>query len=150
MNKLLKFIVAGLGIGLVVAILAWNYINKKVADIADIKPRLECSSAEIIERTSSDTAAVNKLVDECIAIKGPVKKVSLDAVSCTIELGDTNSTSSVVCQIDQRYRDQFAQVRSGEELAIKGRLSGYTVDLDLGLGNTVELKNCTLHKNTTN
>lgn len=150
MIRLLKFILVGLGIGLVVAMLAWNYINKKVADISDIKPTLECSSAEIIEQTSTDTAAVNKLVDACVAITGPVKKINLDDTSCTIELGDTNSTSSVVCQIDRRYRDQFTQLRTGEEIAIKGRLSGYSVDLDLGLGNTVELKNCTLHKNNLN
>lgn len=150
MNKLLKFIAAGLGIGLVIAMLAWNYINKKVADISDVKPTLECSSSDILERTAADTAGVNKLIDACVAIKGPVKKINLDEASCTIELGDSNSTSSVVCQIDRRYREQFTQVRTGEEVAIKGTFTGYTVDLDLGLGNTVEMKNCTFHKSISN
>lgn len=79
--------------------------------------------------------------------EGLHQKISVDSNSTTIEIGDTNSLSCVICQIDSRHQDEFKSCKVLDPIAIQGFMTGYAIDNDLGLGNTVEMNFCSQFKN---
>jgi aspartyl/asparaginyl-tRNA synthetase len=89
---------------------------------------------------------LSELKDKLVGIDGNIKSIKNEANAIAIELGDTNTMSSIICQIDTRYTKEFNQLKTGEHIALKGIITGYTIDTDLGFGNTVEMNYCT--KNT--
>ena len=145
MNKktifLLLFALVGAG-----AFLAYKFVNKATKDFNDKKPSAVFSMNDLIEKSNSDTAALSQLKEKLIAVNGMVKKISKESTAISIELGDTSTTSSIICQVDNRYLTDFNNLKENDPINLKGVLRGYTIDTDLGLGNTIELNYCTLNK----
>ncbi len=131
-------VVAAMGI-----FIAMKYVNKPVNDYSNQDVKTTFNFADIMHKVSNDTASLIELKDQLVGIKGLVKKVTSDSISTTLEIGDTNSMSSVICQIDTRYKSDFTAFKPGDAIAVKGIITGYTIDTDLGFGNTVEMNYCT-------
>jgi Cu/Ag efflux protein CusF len=144
MSKKLKIFIGLLVFALIVAFAVYKYANKPNDDLANVKATQNYQFAELMDKTS-DTASLSKLKECVICVNGQVKKIDKDSSSITIELGDTVSTSSVICQIDQRHCNEFQSVKEGDKIAIKGKMAGCTIDEDLGLGNTIEMNFCTIN-----
>lgn len=146
MSKKIKWILGLLLISLIVITFIWKMVNKPVHDYSTQEPQKEFSFNDIMNKVSNDTASLIELKDKLVAIKGKVKKVNIDAESVTVELGDTMSLSSIICQIDKRYTNDFKNLKLDSEIYIQGIITGYTIDTELNLGNTVEMNFCTLKK----
>jgi len=146
MGKKLKFILVVLAVIVIAVIGAWIYINKASDDFSEKVPKATYTFKEIMDKTSNDTSGLSRLVDELIAVKGVIKKVTNDSTSTTVELGDSNTSSSVICQIDSRHQASCSFLKEGQPVCIKGKMAGFNVDLDLGLGNTIQLNYCSLEK----
>jgi aspartyl/asparaginyl-tRNA synthetase len=99
-----------------------------------------------MEKTTADTSALNILKDVLVAVNGQVKSITKDEKSATIELGDTTSMSSITCQFDNRHLADLTSVKEGSQISVKGNITGFSIDTELGLGNTIEMKSCTLNK----
>ena len=125
---------------------AWKFINKSTEDFADKKASQTFSFQQIIDKTLTDTASLNKLKDVLVAVNGQIKKITKDEKSVTIELGDTTSMSSITCQFDNRHLEELRSVNEGSQISVKGNITGFSIDTELGLGNTIEMKSCTLNK----
>lgn len=146
MNKKLKFLlIAVVGIALV-GLGVWKYANKATDDFANKKPDQTFTFQQIMEKTTTDTTSLNKLKDVLVAINGQVKTITKDEKSVTIEMGDASSMSSITCQFDNRHLGDLTSVKEGSQISVKGNITGFTVDTELGLGNTIEMKSCTLNK----
>jgi len=100
-----------------------------------------------MDKTTGDTSSTNKLIGELVEVIGTIKTITRDSASTTVELGDTASLSSIICQIDKRHQDDFNTFKEGQEVVIKGKISGFNIDTELGLGNTIQMNYCSLHKN---
>lgn len=146
MSKKIKWILGLLLISLIVITFIWKMVNKPVHDYSTQEPQKEFSFNDIMNKVSNDTASLIELKDKLVAIKGKVKKVNIDAESVTVELGDTMSLSSIICQIDKRFTNDFKNLKLDSEIYIQGIITGYTIDTELNLGNTVEMNFCTLKK----
>lgn len=145
MNKK-KWLFIILGVMLVMAALVYQYVNKSTEDFSNTKPKEDFSFATLIEKTNQDTASLGTLKDQIIGVSGAIKKISKDQHSMTLELGDSVQTSSIICQMDARYLEEFSSLTEGQSINLKGKMTGFTIDTDLGLGNTIELNYCTLNK----
>jgi hypothetical protein len=146
MNSKVKYgliVIALLGIAIVIVL---KYVNKPMDDYADMKPKATYSFKEIMDKTSNDTSSLNHLVNELVSVKGVIKKIIKDSASTTVELGDTSSTSSIICQIDSRHQASCSFLKEGQPVCIKGKIAGFELDLDLGLGNTMQMNYCSLEK----
>jgi uncharacterized protein YdeI (BOF family) len=146
MNKKLKIFLLVLSVILISAIIVWKFINKATDDFANQKPAQIFTFQEIMEKTTADTSALNILKDVLVAVNGQVKSITKDEKSATIELGDTTSMSSITCQFDNRHLADLTSVKEGSQISVKGSITGFSIDTELGLGNTIEMKSCTLNK----
>lgn len=146
MNKKLKIFLFIVATALVAGLLVWNYVNKASDDFADKKVDAAFSFEQLIDKTANDTSSLSQLKDKLVGLNGTIKKMNKETNSITLEIGDTTSMSSVICQIDPRYLESFSKIHEGEQIKIKGKLTGFTIDTELGLGNTVEMNFCTLDK----
>lgn len=133
------FIILGIG-----AFAAWKYVNKGREDNSDQKPAMSCSVNELIGKCDADTTSLVPYKNKIVAVNGHVKSISKQADAITLELGDTTNLTSIVCQIDDRYLKDFDHVEVNQDVSLKGTMT-YDID-DLGMGNTIHLDNCTLHK----
>ena len=146
MKKNTKIILGLAVIGLLAGAIAWNFVNKPVKDYSKQSAAKSFGFNDIMNKVSNDTASLIELKDKLVAIEAKVKKVNQDGESVTIELGDTTNMSSIICQIDTRYTSDFKDLKPGSDIAVQGIITGYTIDTDLGLGNTIEMNFCTLKK----
>lgn len=143
MNKKLAYLLGFLIIAIVGIFIVLKFVNKPVNDYSSKEVKTTFSFADIMNKVSNDTASLTELKDQLVGIEGLVKKVTNDSTSTTLEIGDTTSMSSIICQIDARYKNDFSNLKPGDVIAVKGIITGYTIDTDLGFGNTVEMNYCT-------
>jgi hypothetical protein len=146
MNKKLKiflFVIAALFIS---AIFVWKFVNKETEDFANQKPAQTFTFQQIMDKASTDSNAINHLKDILVSVNGQVKTITKDEKSVTVELGDTTSMSSITCQFDNRHLSELSSVIEGNQISVKGKITGFSIDTELGLGNTIEMKSCILNK----
>ncbi|HAD33840.1 MAG TPA: hypothetical protein DCF44_04995 [Chitinophagaceae bacterium] len=121
------------------------FVNQGNTDHANKKASATFALTEIMSKTESDTPSLNKLKDQLISINGPIKNIKRENNDVTIELGHSNTLSSMICQMDQRHLAETNELEVGQHICIKGKFTGYTLD-ELGLGNTLEMNLCTIEK----
>ena len=146
MNKKVKYTIIVVLLLAIIGALVWRSVNKEVNDLSGKQPDKTYSFNELMDKTSGDSATMKGLVGQFIAVNGKIKKITSDAVSTTVELGDTSSMSSITCQIDQRHQADCYDLKEGQDVCIKGEISAFSNDLDLGLGNTIQMKYCSINK----
>jgi hypothetical protein len=146
MNKKLKiFLLVFIAIS-ISAVLVWKLVNKETADFSNQKPAKSFTFQQIMEKATTDSNTIKQLKDALVAVNGQIKKITKDEKSVTIELGDTKSMSSITCQFDNRHLDELTTINEGSQISVKGNITGFSIDTELGLGNTIEMKSCTLNK----
>lgn len=146
MNKK-RLLYLALGLAFIIALISIKYIWSDVDDFSSKKAEKSFTFSEIInEATNSDTTKLNGLKEKLIEINGIVKKISVDSNNTTIEIGDTLSTSSIICQMDKRHTNDLTNVKEMSTISVKGKLNGINKDDELGLGTTIELNYCILNK----
>ncbi|MBK7762192.1 MAG: hypothetical protein IPI46_02325 [Bacteroidetes bacterium] len=146
MSKSLKIIVAILCIGIVSAFSFWQYVNKPSKDFSNEKVDLLVTVSDILKRLDNDTSTVSQIMNKLMAVDGSIKKISKDAEYITIELGDSSTTSSIICQVDARHTHEFTNVKENDRIVIKGKVTACTFDEDFGLGNTIQMNFCSPYK----
>lgn len=146
MNKKLKIFLFVITAILLSAILVWKFVNKETEDFANQKPAQTFTFQQIMDKATADSNAINQLKDILVAVNGQVKSMTKDEKSATIELGDTTSMSSITCQFDNRHLADLTSVKEGSQISVKGKITGFSIDTELGLGNTIEMKSCILNK----
>jgi hypothetical protein len=146
MNKRFKLVLSGLFVIAIVGFIVLKFVNKPVTDFASEKATATFNFNDIMNKVSNDTASLIELKDKLVAVSGQITQISNDESGTTIVLGDTNSMSTIICQIDKRYINDFSTSKPGENIAVKGIITGYSIDTELGLGNTVEMNYCSLQK----
>ena len=123
--------------------------NKKVKNLAEVKPDLSISATELIKKfeTSEEEATkefISKKDEMIIAVSGTVKNIINDEkTGYTIMLGDNSVYSSVQCSIDSLYGLQAGLLKKGMPVTIKGAITGFKAD-DLGIGAAVILNRCVI------
>jgi hypothetical protein len=125
----------------------WFVVNKNVEDFSTKTPIATFQFHDIISQAESDTASLARFRDQLIAVTGQVKTIVIDSNTITLELGDTTTASSIVCQIDNRYTANFKTMKEGKSLSLKGILRSFEIDNSgLGMGSTLQMNYCTLHQ----
>ncbi|MBL7765710.1 MAG: hypothetical protein JNJ58_06445 [Chitinophagaceae bacterium] len=146
MSKKLIIILILTAAVLISAFFLWNWVNQASTDFADQKAEKRYHCTQLLTQISQDTASFNQLKQKLVAVEGHIKKITREDSSLTIEMGDTNAMSSIIFQIDKRHLSSFQSCKEGDSTCIKGIVTAFTQDLELGLGNTLEMNFCSLEK----
>jgi len=145
MTKKIKLFLFVFILILVAGIITWRFVNQANTDHAGKKASASFTLTEIMSKSESDTATLNKLKDQLISVNGPIKNIKRDKNDVTIELGDSTTLSSMICQMDQRHLLETNGLEAGQQVRVKGKFTGYNLD-ELGLGNTLEMNFCSIEK----
>ena len=131
-----------------VAILVGLYAYfKESTDYAKQKPDITIQLKAFLEQLDTDTSAINKMRNQLVLIQNAeIKAIQADSTMSVLELSSPSSSSVVIAQIDPRYNKTVQALKNGQTIAIKGIFTNYTIDTDLGLGNSLQLNYCTLSK----
>ncbi len=132
---------------LIVAALAFGLYAyfKESTDYSNKEPDTSISLSELLQKVDTDTSALNKMRNQLVLInEANVQTIQADSNMSVLVLGTSTSSSTVVAQIDPRHNDEVKNIKQGQTISIKGIFSDYTLDTDLGLGNTIQLNFCTL------
>lgn len=102
---------------------AWYFYNQPVADLAEMDSDFSLSAKELFDAFKEDEMKANeKYLDKVIQVKGTVSTITEDDDGNTSMVLDTgDGMEGVVCQMAQ----SDPSVRSGAEISIKGRCTGY-------------------------
>lgn len=146
MNSKLKIGIGVLLVAFIAGIAVWKYVHKSSDDFSSQRPQAHFSFSQLMEKANSDTASLAQLKDKLVSIDGVIKNIKNEDASLTIEIGDTTTMSSVICQIDPRHRGELETKKDGEKISLKGKLTGFTIDTEMGLGNTIEMNFCSLNQ----
>jgi hypothetical protein len=142
-----RILFLALGIAFVLGAFALKYIWKDVDDFSKQTSIQSFNFNEMIElANSTDSNKINSFKEKLITVNGFAKKITIDSNNTTIEIGDSSSLSSIICQMDKRHLSELTSVKEMSPISIKGKLNGINKDDEMGLGTTVELNYCILNK----
>ncbi len=144
MNKKLKIFLFVIVVIVLVGFGVWKYVNLEKTDYLEVKTFKTFTFQELNNKLENDTSQFLKIRDKLITINGEIKKIIKDSNSINIELGDSTTLSSVVCQIDDRHLKELSNLKEGNNISVKGILTGFEKDV-LGIGNKIDLTSCTIN-----
>jgi tRNA_anti-like len=147
MNKKLKIFLTLLVVGLIAAVIVYKFAMRRVADLSDAKADITIAAADAVATLSNaDTTALNKYTNKILSINGIVLDIIKDSTSLTVTVGaDSTNSNTIICQADARHIAAFDALKKNDAINIKGNYTGYNID-ELGLGSSLQLKNCVLNK----
>lgn len=142
-NKTLVLITAGLVVAGII-IYAYREYHRTNQPLNAVKADYTVQASALVEEfLNNDSAAYHKYRNKILAVQGRVKAIDRVAGDCTIVLGDTTPLgSSVRCLLDSMQVNRVATLKRGDELTVKGAITGFKKD-DTGLlGSDVEMTRC--------
>lgn len=163
---MIKKILILLVVGAVAAFFVYKYAMRPVADTSEIKPDVSITFTDINSKmNASDTATLNAYTSKVISVNGNIKSITKDSTittdtvtignvfkftkmittNVTIIIGDTSTNNTIICQGDSRHVFDFKSFLVNQNATIKGICAGCDGD-DMGLGNSLQLKNCVISK----
>jgi hypothetical protein len=134
---------------LVLAIGGWygyRLYSEKNPDLKNSKPDFSIEGTTLIAAFNKDSSGASKqYINRIVEVKGTVSKADTSGV---IALGTAGEMSTVECTMDKRHKEDYVDVKEGEQVSIKGRVTGFKSEtmLDINLGTTVEMNFCTVQK----
>ncbi|HWJ91132.1 MAG TPA: hypothetical protein VNR87_08455 [Flavisolibacter sp.] len=132
---------------LVLAIGGWygyRLYSEKNPDLKNRKPDFSTAAAALISAFDKDSSAASKqYISKIVEVKGNITKLDTSGV---IALGAAGEMSTVECTMDKRHKEDYAALKEGDEVSIKGRVTGFKSEimLDVNLGTTVEMNFCSI------
>jgi hypothetical protein len=121
----------------------YKQYNRKNADLRSMKPQFTIEAGELIAAFDKDSASANrKYINKVVLVNGKVKTIDANGNPVVIALGNPGEMSSVLCSMDSTYAAEYANLREGEAVSIKGMcIGGETQDL---FGTDVKMNRCVI------
>ncbi len=103
--------------------------NKPVPGISGEKPVAELTADSLFKIYESDEELANKLyLDKVIKVKGKVQSLNSDTSGVSVSLETAAGMFGVICKLDKEHS---ADYKTGQEIMLKGRCTGYLMDVVL-------------------
>jgi hypothetical protein len=106
------------------------------------------------EITANDSSAKLKYINKVVQITGNVKELLINDSTATVNLGDSASSSLIICQIDNRNKDNIAAIKPNTTITIKGKFAAIKnqntdptfADMGIDLGTNIDVNFCAVMK----
>jgi hypothetical protein len=105
------------------------------APFLDVKNTSSAETVSWIELTdafeSNEISATERFVDKVVEVKGDIIDITQSNDHRIIVIGQADSETSVICQIQEDESKGKTQVNIGDTVIIKGICTGYLMDVML-------------------
>jgi hypothetical protein len=127
----------------------WNEYHRGTKSLDNVTAAYTVKAEEFInEFEKGEAGTEKKYLGKVIAVRGVVKGIDKDSdENYTIVLGSPAGMSAIRCSMDSTINRQLADIKEGEEIAIKGTFTGYQKDETGLLGSDIQLNRAVLNKN---
>lgn len=135
------FILAILGAGAV-----WYIFNEKFTDTSEVKADFTINALDLIhDFEKNDSLANRKYSEKIIIVNGMVSEVEAADTTVNIKMADSSSGSYVIFAFQQQHLADAKNIKTGEQVSIKGSCSGgaYSQILETEF---ITFKRCALNK----
>ena len=127
MKKILLLILA---LGIIGAGIGYYMYNKPVASLEKKKADAEVTADQLITAYETDEKVADSLyLGKVVQVKGKVSGVAQEEGRTKIQLETSNPMSLIICEMEESTT--VTEVKSGDEVTIKGMCSGYLSDVIL-------------------
>jgi predicted extracellular nuclease len=127
MKKILLLVLA---LGIVGAGIGYYMYNKPVASLERKKADVEVTADQLIMAYETDEKAADAAyLGKVVQVKGKVSAVAQEDGTTKIQLETSNPISLIICEMEES--NTITEVKSGDEVTIKGMCSGYLSDVIL-------------------
>lgn len=134
----IRFLIAGVLV-LIAGVTLIYVFNSPRADISDAKTDYCVTAAELIaEFETSETEATAKYTDKIIEVSGMITTITQNELGATCYLSDADAMGGVMCEFEPGSIKMLLSKKVGDEVVMKGKFSGYLLD--------VVLNTCTVMK----
>lgn len=107
------------------ALYGYTEYNRTHKDLAGEEAKIKMSASDLIAAFEKDSALFHqRLTDKIIAVSGVVKKMDAEEQPVVISLGEAGTLSSVQCSMDSTHIDQYAGLKEGSAVILKGICTG--------------------------
>jgi len=104
--------------------------NKPVASLEKKKADAEVTADQLITAYETDEKVADSLyLGKVVQVKGKVSGVAQEEGRTKIQLETSNPMSLIICEMEESTT--VTEVKSGDEVTIKGMCSGYLSDVIL-------------------
>lgn len=134
MKKLLLIL---LGLGVIGVAVGYYMYNKPVESLENKKPAMEVTAAKIVEDYQANETTANDLyLGKVIQVNGKVGAVTTEEGKKKITIDSGNPMSAIICEMEDD--SEAANVQAGQDIAVKGKCSGYLSDVILVQAHVVK------------
>jgi hypothetical protein len=126
-------------LAIVAALIVWKWVYKKSdVSVSSKKAEVEIEAAVLTREFEENEEAANaKYLGKVIAVSGSVNTLTEDEQNISVYLKNAEDISGVMCTISKASINT-SQIKTGDQVKIKGICDGYLMD--------VKLNKCSLEK----
>ena len=107
-----------------------NEYSRRHPDTHQLNAVFKVAAVDLVSVFEADASrATKEYADKVIEVRGIVSTIQRTDSSGTVFLKGKTSSSSVMCQFDQKAFREITQLRYGQLITIKGICSGYLMDV---------------------
>jgi len=125
------------------AIYGFIEYNRTSKDLTYVKAKFTVTAETIMESFITDEANANKeYLGQVVSVTGNIRTIEAsDKNNSILVLGD-KALSSVRCSLDSTHVNELQGLHTGEEVTVKGIVTGYSADETGLLGSDVQMNRC--------
>ena len=111
---------------------AYYLYNKPHEGVGDEKPKYNVTASAIVSEYDSDETAANaKYLGKVVEVKGVISEKLKDEKGKIIITLQGEDLSGVGCVFDPKSQSEIAGLHEGQEITVKGRVTGRLMDVEL-------------------
>jgi hypothetical protein len=132
MTKKIRLLLVFLVVAAILAVIAWKFTFRSAeTSVSSEAAAYTLDATALLQAFESNEDSANSLyLDKIVEVRGRVDAVSADSLGFTVYLKDSDAVSGILCSFDREALDT-ATVRAGGTVSVKGRCSGYLLDVNL-------------------
>lgn len=116
----------------IVIVVVFKTYNKPHINVAKTTPDITVLPEALIHEYETDENSANsKYLDQIIQVTGPISKIESEQDKTIITIGKEELFGNVDCHMSSEEKNQFIQLKVGQEVTIKGVCTGYLMNVIL-------------------
>ena len=118
---------------LAVSLYAYKEYNRKPADLTNIKPEETVTAPALLAAFRIDEEKANKsFLGKTLMVTGVIREINNEEDTLlNIFLGEDKAIEKVSCMMDMRKKDQFINLKIGQQISLLGFCTGYLQDVEM-------------------
>lgn len=127
-----KIILVLLLLGLIGGYIGFKMYNKPFANLQTKAADFSLPPSALLAAFAEDEVKANATyLDKTIELKGTIKNITTENDATRITLDAGNPLGAVICEMDGQNDFALEQLKTGEEIILRGVCSGYLMDVIL-------------------